>query len=101
MMASYLLYGKQRSRIFQNREQNLRESMIRSLYFKMEAYRSLADGRTGAKLRKELRETKKNYEKEKELELLYYTRYMDLRSIVRGYKEKTGIDIEKEMKKNE
>jgi len=40
----------------------------------MEAYRSLADGRTGAKLRKELRETKKNYEKEKELELLYYTR---------------------------
>ena len=67
----------------------------------MEAYRSLADGRTGAKLRKELRETKKNYEKEKELELLYYTRYMDLRSIVRGYKEKTGIDIEKEMKKNE
>ena len=75
--------------------------MIRSLYFKMEAYRSLAVWRTGAKLRKELRETKKNYEKEKELELLYYTRYMDLRSIVRGYKEKTGIDIEKEMKKNE
>ena len=87
--------------ISEYREQNLRESMIRSLYFKMEAYRSLADGRTGAKLRKELRETKKNYEKEKELELLYYTRYMDLRSIVRGYKEKTGIDIEKEMEKNE
>lgn len=85
--------------ISEYREQNLRESMIRSLYFKMEAYRSLADGRTGAKLRKELRETKKNYEKEKELELLYYTRYMDLRSIVRGYKEKTGIDIEKEMEK--
>ena len=87
--------------ISEYREQNLRESMIRSLSFKMEAYRSLADGRTGAKLRKELRETKKNYEKEKELELLYYTRYMDLRSIVRGYKEKTGIDIEKEMEKNE
>lgn len=30
---------------------------------------------------------------------MYYTRYMDLRSIVRGYKEKTGIDIEKEMEK--
>lgn len=87
--------------ISEYREQNLRESMIRSLYFKMEAYRSLVDGRTGAKLRKELRETKKNYEKEKELKLLYYTRYMDLRSIVRGYKEKTGIDIEKEMEKNE
>lgn len=87
--------------ISEYRERNLRESMIRSLYFKMETYRSLADGRTEAKLRKELREMKKSYEKEKKLELLYCTKYMDLRSIVRGYKEKTGIDIEKEVERTE
>ena len=73
----------------------LQESFIRTLYNKMEKYRSIADGRAEAKLKKELNELRKNYKREKELELRYCKEYMRLRSYVRQYKNKTGIDITK------
>lgn len=73
----------------------LQESFIRTLYNKMEKYRSIADGRVEAKLKKELSELQKSYKREKELELRYCEEYMRLRSYVRQYKNKTGIDITK------
>lgn len=73
----------------------LQESLIRTLYNKMEKYRSIADGRVEAKLKKELSELQKSYTREKELELRYCEEYMRLRSYVRQYKNKTGIDITK------
>lgn len=39
----------------------LQESLIRTLYNKMEKYRSIADGRVEAKLKKELNELRKSY----------------------------------------
>ena len=48
-----------------------------------------------AKLKKELSELQKSYKREKELELRYCEEYMRLRSYVRRYKNKTGIDITK------
>lgn len=73
----------------------LQESLIRTLYNKMEKYRSIADGRVEAKLKKELSELQKSYKREKKLELRYCEEYMRLRSYVRRYKNKTGIDITK------
>lgn len=73
----------------------LQESFIRTLYNKMEKFRSIADGRAEVKLKKELNELRKNYKREKELELRYCKNYMELRGQVRQYKNKTGIDITK------
>ena len=73
----------------------LQESFIRTLYNKMEKYRSIADGRVEAKLKKELSELRKKYKREKQLEIRYCEEYMRLRSYVRQYKNKTGIDITK------
>lgn len=64
----------------------LQESFIRTLYNKMEKYRSIADGRVEAKLKKELNELRKSYKREKKLKLRYCEAYMRLRSYVSGKK---------------
>ena len=46
-------------------------------------------------LKKELNELRKNYKREKELQLRYCKNYMELRGQVRQYKNKTGLDITK------
>lgn len=87
---------KAKRKVISSEMQNiLQESLIRTLYNKMEKYRSIADGRVEAKLKKELSELQKSYKREKELELRYCEEYMRLRSYVRRYKNKTGIDITK------
>lgn len=87
---------KAKRKVISSEMQNiLQESLIRTLYNKMEKYRSIADGRVEAKLKKELSELQKSYKREKELELRYCEEYMRLRSYVRQYKNKTGIDITK------
>lgn len=87
---------KAKRKVISSEMQNiLQESLIRTLYNKMEKYRSIADGRAEAKLKKELNELRKNYKREKELQLRYCKNYMELRGQVRQNKNKTGLDITK------
>ena len=66
---------KAKRKVISSEMQNiLQESLIRTLYNKMEKYRSIADGRVEAKLKKELSELQKSYKREKELVLYPVTR---------------------------
>lgn len=71
----------------------VKESLIRSMYYKMDKYYRIADGSLLKEAKKALKSWKTAYEKERKNYLDLYEKFAEMRRKVRQYKKGTGIDI--------
>lgn len=71
----------------------VKESLIRSMYYKMDKYYRIADGSLLKEAKKALKSWKTAYEREHQKYLDLYEKFAAMRRKVRRYKKEKGIDI--------
>lgn len=71
----------------------IKESLIRSMYYKMDRYYGIADGSLLKEAKKAIKSWKTAYERERQKYLDLYEKFAAMRRKVRRYKKETGINI--------
>ena len=71
----------------------VKESLIRSMYYKMDKYYRIADRSLLKDAKKAIKSWKTAYEKERKNYLDLYEKFAEMRRKVRRYKKEMGIDI--------